>query len=164
MKAVVQRVKNASVTVDGKTAGRIARGLLVYLGVAAGDTAKDADWMSDKIANLRIFEDTEGKMNHSVKELSAVLNGAEVSVEPDRGAVGVLAVSQFTLLADARKGRRPYFGAAADPDEAETLYRYFMQKIREQGLVCEAGIFRTSMEVASVNDGPVTILLDTREL
>jgi D-tyrosyl-tRNA(Tyr) deacylase len=150
--------------VNGKAAGRIARGLLVYLGVAAGDTAKDAGWMSDKIVNLRIFEDAEGKMNRSLKEVIAALNSEGDSGAPDRGAVGVLAVSQFTLLADARKGRRPYYGAAAEPLEAETLYNYFMQKIREQGLVCEAGIFRTRMEVVCVNDGPVTILLDTRDL
>ncbi|MDR1567054.1 MAG: D-tyrosyl-tRNA(Tyr) deacylase [Treponema sp.] len=165
MKAVVQRVKTASVTVNGKVTGRIARGLLVYLGVAAGDTAKDAGWISDKIANLRIFEDAEGKMNCSIKEVIAALNSEEASSGAHDGeSIGILAVSQFTLLADAYKGRRPYYGAAAEPREAETLYSYFMQKIREQGLVCEAGVFRTSMEVACVNDGPVTILLDTRDL
>jgi D-tyrosyl-tRNA(Tyr) deacylase len=157
MKAVIQRIKNGSVTVEGRVAGTIAAGLLVYLGVAAGDTTKDAGWMADKTVNLRIFEDPRKKMNLSLKDLLAA---------PGSGGkdAGVLAVSQFTLLADARKGRRPYYGAAAEPEKAKALYEYFMTKIREQGLVCEAGIFQAHMEVTYTNDGPVTIILDTGDL
>ena len=149
MKAVVQRVKDASVKVDGKVTGSIASGLLVYLGVAGEDTKKNADWMAEKIANLRIFEDDEGKMNLSVKD------------EKREAPGGVLAVSQFTLLADASKGRRPYYGNAAEPGKALALYEYFMEKVKEQGLVCEAGIFQAHMEVSYTNDGPVTIILES---
>jgi D-tyrosyl-tRNA(Tyr) deacylase len=132
MKAVVQRVKNASVSVEGKVSGAIAEGLLVYLGVARGDTKADADWMADKVANLRIFEDDQGKMNLDVKKIiQGKVNSHDISSLP----CGILAVSQFTLLADARKGRRPYYGEAADPEEAKVLYEYFMDKIRAQGLV-----------------------------
>jgi D-tyrosyl-tRNA(Tyr) deacylase len=159
MKAVIQRVKNASVTVDGTVYGSIPSGLLVYLGVAKGDDREYADKLAEKIANLRIFEDSQGKMNLSLKDVIAAAGdtGGE-------GGIGVLAVSQFTLLADARKGRRPYYGDAAEPVEANALYEYFMGKIREQGLVCESGVFQAHMEVAYINDGPVTILLDSREL
>jgi D-tyrosyl-tRNA(Tyr) deacylase len=152
MKAVVQRVKNASVTVvdedggPGRVTGRIDRGLLVYLGVARGDTEEDSGRLAEKIAYLRIFEDDEGKMNKSVL---------------DSGG-GVLAVSQFTLLADTRKGRRPYYGDAADGETAKALYECFMDRIRKTGLVCESGVFQAHMEVAYVNDGPVTIVLDSR--
>jgi D-tyrosyl-tRNA(Tyr) deacylase len=156
MKAVVQRVKNASVSVDGKVSGAIAGGLLVYLGVAKGDTRADADWMAEKIANLRVFNDDQGKMNLSVKEIIHV----KVNSHDILPAFAVLAISQFTLLADARKGRRPYYGEAADPEEAKGLYEYFMEKIREQGLVCESGVFQAHMEVSYTNDGPVTILLE----
>jgi D-tyrosyl-tRNA(Tyr) deacylase len=147
LKAVVQRVLDASVTVDGALRGRIDSGLLVYLGVALGDAESDAEWLAEKIANLRIFEDLEGKMNLSIKESGG----------------GVLAVSQFTLLGDARKGRRPSWGRAAPPETAKELYEYCMGKIREQGLVCESGEFQTHMRVTYTNDGPVTILLDSRE-
>jgi D-tyrosyl-tRNA(Tyr) deacylase len=159
LKAVVQRVKNASVTIKteqvsdriqgtDRISGRIDRGLLVYLGVARGDTEDDARRLAEKIAVLRIFEDNEGKMNLSIREAGG----------------SVLAVSQFTLLADARKGRRPYYGEAADPDSAKALYEYFMDRIRKAGLICESGVFQARMEVAYINDGPVTILLDSREL
>ena len=154
MKAVVQRARNASVTVEGRVTGKISRGLLVYLGVAEGDGEKDAAWMAEKIANLRIFEDAQGKMNLSLKD---ILNQAG---EED-GAVGVLAVSQFTLLADASKGRRPYYGDAAEPEKAKALYAFFMEKIREQGLLCEAGVFQAHMDVSYTNDGPVTIILNS---
>ena len=157
MKAVVQRVRNASVKVDGKITGSIDWGLLVYLGVAASDTEKEAAWMAEKITNLRIFNDNDGKMNLSVKDIITV-GEAEGSV------VGVLAVSQFTLLADARKGRRPYYGDAAEPEKANALYECFMLKIREQDLVIQAGVFQAMMEVTYTNDGPVTILLDTQEI
>jgi len=152
VKAVIQRVKDASVTVDGKVTGSISRGLLVYLGVASGDNEKDAQWMAEKTANLRIFEDTDGKMNLSVKDIQA-------SSKED--SIGVLSVSQFTLLADARKGRRPYYGDAAESEKANALYEYFMSKIIEQGLKSEAGIFQAHMDVRYTNDGPVTIILDS---
>jgi len=151
---VVQRARNASVTVEGQVTGRISRGLLVYLGVAGGDSEKDAEWMAEKIANLRIFEDAQGKMNLSLKDIIAAAGEGE-------GIIGVLAVSQFTLLADASKGRRPYYGGAAEPLKAKALYDCFMEKIREQGLVCEAGVFQAHMDVGYTNDGPVTIILNT---
>ena len=155
MKAVLQRVKDAAVTVDGAVSGAITRGLLVYLGVAAEDTEKDAEWMAEKTATIRVFQDAEGKMNLSLLDIAGKAAEGE-------GAPGVLAVSQFTLLADARKGRRPFYGAAAAPEKANALYEYFMQKIREQGLPCEAGVFQARMDVRYTNDGPVTILLDSR--
>ena len=154
MKAVVQRVRNASVKVEGAVVGSIDWGLLVYLGVAGTDTEKDADLMAEKIANLRIFNDGEGKMNLSLLDIVKQDNKSEA-------VLGILAISQFTLLADARKGRRPYYGDAAEPEKANTLYGHFMEKIREQGLVCQAGIFQAIMEVTYTNDGPVTILLDS---
>ena len=150
MKAVVQRVKNAEVSVEGKVSGSIKAGLLVYLGVARGDNEKDADWMAEKIANLRIFNDSQGKMNLSLLDLIGQNKEA-----------AVLAVSQFTLLGECAKGRRPYYGEAAEPEKAEKLYQHFMTKVREQGLICEAGIFQAHMEVSYTNDGPVTILLDS---
>ncbi|MDR0568664.1 MAG: D-tyrosyl-tRNA(Tyr) deacylase [Spirochaetaceae bacterium] len=148
MRAVVQRVRDASVSVDGKVCGRIDFGLLVYLGVAEGDSEADAEYLAEKIAGLRIFEDEQGKMNRSVKDL----HGA------------VLGISQFTLLGDARKGRRPSYSSAGSPEQAKTLYEYWIQQIRAQGLPCETGIFQTHMEVSYTNDGPVTILLDSRKL
>ena len=153
MKAVVQRVQDATVTVDGIVKGSISRGLLVYLGVAHNDTEADADWLSEKIAYLRIFDDEDGKMNLSLKDLAALDNKA-----------GVLAVSQFTLLADARKGRRPSWNAAAPPEKAKQLYEYFTEAVRKTGLACECGEFQAHMMVKYVNDGPVTIILDTEQL
>jgi len=155
MKAVVQRVKSASVKVDSAVTGSIGWGLLVYLGVAKEDSEKDADWMAEKIANLRIFEDAQGKMNLSLLDIIAQNKTGD-------GSIGVLTVSQFTLLADASKGRRPYYGDAAEPEKANELYECFMAKIRERGLVCEAGVFQAHMDVSYTNDGPVTILLSSR--
>ena len=152
MKAVVQRVIDASVTVDGKVTGKIKSGLLVYLGVAQEDDKADADRLSEKIVHLRIFNDKDGKMNLSLMDLSG--SGSEA---------GVLAVSQFTLLADSRKGRRPSWNGAAPPDKANQLYEYFTEKIRQQGLVCECGEFQAHMMVSYTNDGPVTIILDTKD-
>jgi D-tyrosyl-tRNA(Tyr) deacylase len=146
MRAVVQRVKRSSVSVDGLVISSIEKGLLVLLGVAAGDAEADADSLADKVANLRIFPDDEGKMNRSVKE----------------AAGAVLAVSQFTLLGDARKGRRPSFIDACEPELANRLYERFCAKVREQGLVCGTGKFQAMMDVELVNDGPVTILLDSK--
>jgi D-tyrosyl-tRNA(Tyr) deacylase len=154
VKAVVQRALDASVVVDGAVTGSIARGLLVYLGVARGDSEKEAEWMAEKIANLRIFEDAAGKMNLSVKD---ILNEAKEG----EGVIGVLVISQFTLLGDARKGRRPSYGNAAEPENAKALYEYFMDKIREEGLICEAGVFQAHMDVRCINDGPVTIILES---
>jgi D-tyrosyl-tRNA(Tyr) deacylase len=156
MKAVVQRVRNATVTVDNAVTGSIARGLLVYLGVAGGDGEKDADWIAEKVANLRIFEDAQGKMNLSLLDIVSLAS-------PGEGSTGVLTVSQFTLLADARKGRRPYYGDAAPLEKANALYEYFMKKIRDKGLISEAGVFQAHMDVSYTNDGPVTILLDSKE-
>ena len=157
MKAVIQRVKNASVTVEGKTSGEIDRGLLVYLGVAADDTEKDAVWLADKVINLRIFEDDQGKMNLSVLDI------IKMEAEKTNQKTGILTISQFTLLADAAKGRRPYYGNAADPEKAKSLYEFFIQKIREQGIVSEAGVFQAHMDVTYTNEGPVTIMLDTQD-
>ena len=145
MKAVVQRVSSARVEVEGATVGAIERGLLVLLGVAQGDDERDAAWMAEKIPSLRIFEDGEGKMNLGLEEVGGAL----------------LAVSQFTLLGDARKGRRPSFVHAAPPDEASRLYERFVEQARGRGLRVETGRFQAHMQVHLVNDGPVTILLDS---
>jgi len=148
MRAVVQRVSRASVTVDGEVTGRIDGGLLVLVGAAHGDTAADADSLSRKIAGMRIFPDEDGKMN--------------LSVEQAGGAI--LAVSQFTLLGDCRKGRRPSFQGAAHPEVAEPLFDRYVAATRASGLVCETGIFRADMKVELLNDGPVTLMIDTRKL
>ena len=153
MKAVVQRAVNAGVTVGGAVKGSIKSGLLVYLGVAHNDSEKDADWLAEKIVNLRILNDALGKMNLSLKDVIAAGENA-----------GVLSVSQFTLLADARKGRRPSWNGAALPQTALKLYEYFNSKIKEHGIVCECGEFQAHMEVTYTNDGPVTILLDSKEI
>jgi D-aminoacyl-tRNA deacylase len=147
MRAVVQRVSGAKVTVNGEISGQIERGLLVLLGVGENDSQADADYLADKTAGLRIFEDAEGKMNRAVAEVGG----------------GVLVVSQFTLYGDVRKGRRPSFDAAAAPQKARELYEYFVARIRAAGLRCETGRFQEMMEVELVNDGPVTILLDSRK-
>jgi D-tyrosyl-tRNA(Tyr) deacylase len=149
VKAVVQRVRNASVLTGGRTAGSIAAGLLIYLGVARGDLPEDADKLAKKIVSLRIFNDEEGKMNLSLKDI--IRRGEDA---------GVLAVSQFTLLADTGRGRRPFYGAAAESEDAKILYEYFIGKIREEGVACETGIFRAHMDVTCTNDGPVTIIID----
>jgi D-tyrosyl-tRNA(Tyr) deacylase len=145
MRAVVQRVLRAKVSVDGKITGEIERGMLVLLGVGANDAEQDADYLAEKILGLRIFNDEQGKMNVSAVQASA----------------GVLVVSQFTLYGDARRGKRPSFDAAAHPEKARALYEYFVDRIRQSGLNCETGQFQASMQVELVNDGPVTILLDS---
>jgi len=160
MKAVLQRVHNASVMVDDKVTGAIQKGILVYLGVAADDTENDALKLAEKISHIRIFEDAEGKMNLS---LTDIVQQETAQAAKDETKVGVLAVSQFTLLADTRRGRRPFFGVAAESEKANTLYQYFMEEVKKQGLVCEAGIFQAHMKVTYTNDGPVTILLDSHE-
>ena len=145
MRAVVQRVKQSTVTTDNEILGQIGSGLLVLLGVAKGDTAKDADYLANKIINLRIFEDEDRKMNRSLLE-----TGGEL-----------LAVSQFTLLADCRKGRRPSFIEAAEPEKATDLYEMFVNVVRAKGVAVQTGRFRAMMEVALINDGPVTIIIES---
>ncbi len=144
MRAVIQRVSSARVEVNGEVTGSISRGLLVLLGVGQGDTEKQAAWLADKLAGLRIFEDGAGKMNLSVQEIGG----------------SMLVVSQFTLLADCRKGRRPSFSEAAPPHIAERLYQEFVRKLREGGVPVETGVFQAKMQVHLVNDGPVTVVLE----
>jgi D-aminoacyl-tRNA deacylase len=145
LKIVLQRVKNASVTVSGEEISGIGPGLLLLVGIARGDGEAEADWLAEKVAGLRVFADDEGKMNLDVREA-----GGEV-----------LAVSQFTLLADTRKGKRPSFVDAAPPEEAEMLFDYFCEKLREASVASvETGSFGAMMDVTLVNDGPVTIVLE----
>jgi len=148
MRAVVQRVSEAQVAVEGRVTGRIETGLCVLVGVAEGDTAADADWMAEKVCELRVFEDEAGKMNRSVRDVGGA----------------VLAVSQFTLLGDARQGRRPAFTAAARPESAQPLYSRFCERCREKGLAVGEGVFGATMQVRLANEGPVTLLLDSRKL
>lgn len=148
MKLVVQRVSRANVAVAGAEIGAIGPGILIFVGVGKGDTAKDAAFLAEKVANLRLFSDAEGKMNLSAKQQG----------------FSALIISQFTLFADCSQGRRPYFGAAAAPEWAEHLYELFCQAVEQNGLPVQKGRFRSHMEVGLVNDGPVTILLDSREL
>lgn len=145
MRAVVQRVSSASVEVDGAITGQIETGLLILLGVAKGDTERDADWLLDKILGLRIFEDDAGKMNRSVTDVSGAL----------------LVVSQFTLYGDTRKGRRPSFDQAAPPAEANALYEYFVAQSRARGMKTETGVFQAMMRVSLVNEGPVTLICES---
>lgn len=145
MRAVVQKVSRSSVTVDGTCTGKIEQGLMVLLGVTHDDTAQDARYLAEKIANLRIFEDAQEKLNLSVKDIGGA----------------VLSVSQFTLYGDCRKGRRPSFTEAARPEQANALYEQFNRFLAEEGVPVETGRFQTHMEVELVNDGPVTLLLDS---
>ena len=145
MRIVVQRVKQASVSVSGDTAGQIGRGLLVLLGVAREDHRAEADYLIRKLTELRIFPDDDGKMNLSVKEAGGAL----------------LVVSQFTLYADCRRGRRPGFDRAAAPDQARELYEYFVREAGRSGVAVATGVFQAHMEVSLVNDGPVTIIIDS---
>jgi D-tyrosyl-tRNA(Tyr) deacylase len=147
MRAVVQRVSRAKVTVAGEITGEIGRGMLVLLGVGHEDTEAGAEYLADKIVGLRIFDDDAGKMNRSVAEVGGA----------------VLAVSQFTLYGDVRKGKRPSFDDAARPEVARTLYERFVGRVRESGVRCETGRFQEMMDVELVNDGPVTILLDSEK-
>jgi len=146
MRAVVQRVKQSSVNVNGDIVGEIGRGLLVFLGVANGDKIDDVDYLVNKIVHLRIFEDENEKMNRSLHDV-----GGEM-----------LVVSQFTLLGDCRKGRRPSFINAARPEQATELYEYFVKKTREQGIKVKTGQFRAMMDVALINAGPVTLIIESR--
>ncbi|MGL5965074.1 MAG: D-aminoacyl-tRNA deacylase [Fusobacteriaceae bacterium] len=147
MRAVVQRVKFASVTVDGEVVGKINEGFLVLLGIKDGDTEKELDWISSKISGLRVFEDENGKMNRELKDI----NGS------------ILVVSQFTLYGDCVKGKRPSFSLAAKPDLAIPLYERFKSNIEKLGIPLESGIFGADMKVELLNDGPVTLIIDTRD-
>ena len=147
MKALLQRVTTGSVSLGDEEVGRVGRGLVVFLGVASGDTERDAQYLAQKIVNLRIFSDEEGKFNLSALDINGEL----------------LLVSQFTLLADTRKGRRPSFIEAAPPAQAEELFEYFVEQTRATGLKVETGRFQQYMQVEIHNDGPVTILLDSKE-
>lgn len=144
MKTVIQRVRSAAVTVEGRIVGQIGQGLLVLLGVEKGDTEAQADWLAEKIAGLRIFSDEEGKMNRAVRDVGG----------------GLLVVSQFTLAGNCAKGKRPSFDSAAPPAEGQRLYEYFVAAARKLGLPVETGIFQADMQVALVNDGPVTFILE----
>lgn len=147
MRAVIQRVSQASVVANEQTVGSIDHGLLVLLGVADRDTEKDVQYLAEKTAGLRIFEDDKGKMNLSVEDVSG----------------GILVISQFTLLGDCRKGRRPGFTDAAPPETADKLYEVFVEALRSRGVYVATGIFQAEMKVSLINDGPVTILLDSRK-
>ena len=147
MRCVVQRVSSASVTVNGSVSGRIDAGLMVLIGVSADDTEADLKYMAEKVPNLRIFDDDNGVMNRSLLDAGG----------------SILAVSQFTLYGDARGGRRPSYIRAARPEKADALYEQLIARWREKGVHVETGIFRTDMKVALVNDGPVTILLDSEK-
>jgi D-aminoacyl-tRNA deacylase len=145
MRAVVQRVSRAQVAVNGEIAGEIGLGLLVLLGVGRDDTEADGTYLAEKIAGLRVFEDAEGRMNRSVQDVGG----------------SVLTVSQFTIYGDVRRGKRPSFDAAAPPEKARQLYEFFVEQIRAAGLRCETGRFQEMMKVELVNEGPVTVLLDS---
>lgn len=147
MKCVVQRVKNASVTVNSKITGAIDDGILVYVGVTHDDTEKDVDWLLNKIPNLRIFQDDKGKLNLSVKDLN----------------YGILVVSQFTLMASCKKGRRPSYDMAAKPEYAKDLYELFINKMKSEGLNIQTGVFREHMDIEYVNNGPITVIVDSKE-
>ncbi|WP_296462091.1 D-aminoacyl-tRNA deacylase [Rubinisphaera sp.] len=147
MRAVVQRVSSASVEVEGSTVGQIERGLLVFLGVGQGDGRKEITWMAEKVASLRIFQDEDGKMNRSLVDTQG----------------SALVVSQFTLYGDCRKGRRPSFIQAAAPEEANQLYEEFVAELRGHGIQVATGTFQATMRVASVNEGPITMLIDSEK-
>ena len=148
MRIVVQRADLAAVHVEDKEVSRIGKGLFILLGVGKGDDERDVDYLASKIPNIRIFEDCDGKMNLSLKDIEGEM----------------LVVSQFTLFGDARKGRRPSFTEAADPDMAKSLYEYFITKIKEQGILAKKGEFQGKMRIELINNGPVTILMDSKKL
>lgn len=148
MRAVVQRVSSASVAIDGQVVGKIRQGFTVLLGIGQGDTEQDAAYLCDKVINLRVFEDDGGKMNQSLLDIGG----------------GLLVVSQFTLFGDCRKGRRPSFSDAAHPDTARRLYEHFLSLAREHSVTVASGQFQATMQVTIHNDGPVTLLLDSRRV
>jgi D-aminoacyl-tRNA deacylase len=146
MKVVLQRAKNAAVSVDSEIKGKIDRGLMLLVGVTHEDTEKDADYLAEKIVNLRIFEDENGKMNLSLKDKEG----------------SILSISQFTLYGDTKKGRRPNFMEAAKPDHANKMYDYFNDRLKALGINVQTGVFGAMMDVSFTNDGPVTLILDSR--
>ena len=148
MRVVVQRVRRASVKIEGRRVSEIGAGLLVLAGVAADDTSESCEWMAEKVCNLRVFDDDQGKMNRTVQDVGGA----------------ILCVSQFTLLGDCRKGRRPSYDRAAAPDAAKPIYEHFVDALRAQGVQVETGEFRAMMDVELVNDGPVTLLLDSEKV
>ena len=148
MRAIVQRASRAKVTVDNRIVGSIGRGLVVMLGVTEADTEADAEYLADKISELRVFSDADDKMNLALGDVGGA----------------VLAISQFTLYGDCRRGRRPSYTAAARPQKAEELYEYFVRRILEKGFAVETGVFGAMMQVELVNDGPVTLMLDSSKL
>ena len=148
MRSVVQRVRDCSVTVEGKRVGFIERGILVYLGIGIRDTELDASYMAEKIVHLRLYPDDKGKMNLSVQDVEG----------------RILVVSQFTLYGDTRKGRRPSYDEAAPPDRAEPLYQYFLSRLATFGIEPETGTFQAKMEVSYINEGPVTLLIDSEKI
>jgi len=154
VRAVVQRVRLAEVVVEGRTVGAVDRGLLVYVGVEQGDTENDRTYVASKVAGIRIFPDAEGRMNRSLDQLEAT----------DGEKIGILAVSQFTLHGDMRKGRRPSYNASAPPEQARGDYEALVEQWRRAGLLVETGVFGAHMDVHYTNDGPVTILIDSRKL
>ena len=147
MKAVVQRVSEASVSIEGQVISEIKQGFMILLGVKKGDTLEDADYLVRKIANLRVFEDESGKMNQAIKEKQG----------------SILSISQFTLLANTKKGNRPSFVEAENPDEAKEMYHYFNEALRKQEIEVSEGKFGADMQVSLINDGPVTIVFDTED-
>jgi D-tyrosyl-tRNA(Tyr) deacylase len=147
MRAVIQRVSRASVKIDGAIHGKISQGMLVLLGIRGSDDVSDLQWLAEKVVNLRIFEDPQGKMNKSLADIDGEM----------------LIISQFTLYGDCRKGRRPGFSSAAAPEIAEPLYRRFIEEVKNRQVKVATGIFQASMEVELVNDGPVTLLLDSEK-
>jgi len=148
MRVVLQRAKDASVTVNGEIVGKIANGFVLLIGVTHSDTEKDAEYLAEKIAGLRVFEDENGKMNLSLSDVEGE----------------ILSISQFTLYGDTRKGRRPNFMEAAKPDQANRVYEYFNTRLREKGFVVETGKFGEMMDVTFTNDGPVTLIIDSQSL
>jgi D-tyrosyl-tRNA(Tyr) deacylase len=148
MRSVVQRVRDCAVTVEGKRVGFIERGILVYLGIGIRDTEQDAFYMAEKIVHLRLYPDNQGKMNLSVQDVGGK----------------ILVVSQFTLYGDTRKGRRPSYDEAAPPDRAEPLYQYFLSRLTTFGIEPETGVFQAKMEVSYINEGPVTLLIDSEKI
>lgn len=146
MRVVLQRSKAASVVVAGETVGKIDSGFVLLVGITHGDTKEDAEYLAEKIVHLRVFEDEEGKMNHSLLDVGG----------------SILSISQFTLYGDCRKGRRPNFMNAAKPDEANALYEYFNEELRKRGVQTETGIFGAMMDVNLTNDGPVTLIIDSK--
>lgn len=146
MRVILQRSKESKVTVDGEITGKIDKGIVLLVGVTHDDTEEDADYLAEKISGLRIFEDEDGKMNLSIKDIGG----------------DILSVSQFTLYADTRKGRRPSFVHVAKPEQAQRLYEYFNKQLKKKGLKVETGIFGAMMEVSILNDGPVTIIMDSK--